>query len=633
MTTQEVRRKLTAILSADVKGYSRLMGEDEKGTVRTLNAYKEVMTGLIQHHHGRVVDAPGDNVLAEFASVVDAVECAVAIQKELKTRNADLPESRRMEFRIGVNLGDVIEDGDQILGDGVNIAARLESLSEAGGICISGTAFDHVKNKLNLGYKYLGEQAVKNISEPVRVYRVLMEPEAAGKVIAEKKAKPKQWQRVAISLGVVLIVVIAAVLVWRFYLRPAIPPVEVASKNKMAFPLPDVPSIAVLALANMSDDPKQEYLADGLAEAIINGLSKCPHIFVIARNSSFTYKGKPVKVQQVAEEMGVRYVLEGSLQKTGDKVRITVQLIDAMTGQHLFSERYDRELKDILVMQDQITMKILDAVQVKLTAGEDARIRAKGTKNLEAYLKLMLAGQYTLLFNRENCALARKLTEEAIALDPQYAAAYATLCKIQLREVVLGVYKNNREALERSVEFGKKAIALDDSNSLAHANLSITYSWLKEHDKAISEAEKAVSLDPNSAYAYHALGSELDYDGRSQEAISFLKKSLRLSPIPIDTATLIRQGSAYRNLGQHEEAVATYKKALQLYGADHLLAHIGLAITYALMGREKEAHAEAAEIMKIDPKFSLESYARRLPYRDQKVIDNVVSAIRKAGLK
>jgi adenylate cyclase len=633
MTTQEVRRKLTAILSADVKGYSRLMGEDEKGTVRTLNAYKEVMTGLIQHHHGRVVDAPGDNVLAEFASVVDAVECAVAIQKELKTRNADLPESRRMEFRIGVNLGDVIEDGDQILGDGVNIAARLESLSEAGGICISGTAFDHVKNKLNLGYKYLGEQAVKNISEPVRVYRVLMEPEAAGKVIAEKKAKPKQWQRVAISLGVVLIVVIAAVVVWRFYLRPAIPPVEVASKNKMAFPLPDVPSIAVLALANMSDDPKQEYLADGLAEAIINGLSKCPHIFVIARNSSFTYKGKPVKVQQVAEEMGVRYVLEGSLQKTGDKVRITVQLIDAMTGQHLFSERYDRELKDILVMQDQITMKILDAVQVKLTAGEDARIRAKGTKNLEAYLKLMLAGQYTLLFNRENCALARKLTEEAIALDPQYAAAYATLCKIQLREVVLGVYKNNREALERSVEFGKKAIALDDSNSLAHANLSITYSWLKEHDKAISEAEKAVSLDPNSAYAYHALGSELDYDGRSQEAISFLKKSLRLSPIPIDTATLIRQGSAYRNLGQHEEAVATYKKALQLYGADHLLAHIGLAITYALMGREKEAHAEAAEIMKIDPKFSLESYARRLPYRDQKVIDNVVSAIRKAGLK
>jgi adenylate cyclase len=401
----------------------------------------------------------------------------------------------------------------------------------------------------------------------------------------------------------------------------------------MAFPLPDVPSIAVLALANMSDDPKQEYLADGLAEAIINGLSKCPHIFVIARNSSFTYKGKPVKVQQVAEEMGVRYVLEGSLQKTGDKVRITVQLIDAMTGQHLFSERYDRELKDILVMQDQITMKILDAVQVKLTAGEDARIRAKGTKNLEAYLKLMLAGQYTLLFNRENCALARKLTEEAIALDPQYAAAYATLCKIQLREVVLGVYKNNREALERSVEFGKKAIALDDSNSLAHANLSITYSWLKEHDKAISEAEKAVSLDPNSAYAYHALGSELDYDGRSQEAISFLKKSLRLSPIPIDTATLIRQGSAYRNLGQHEEAVATYKKALQLYGADHLLAHIGLAITYALMDREKEAHAEAAEIMKIDPKFSLESYARRLPYRDQKVIDNVVSAIRKAGLK
>jgi adenylate cyclase len=633
MTTQEVKRKLAAILSADVKGYSRLMGEDEKGTVRTLNAYKEVMTGLIQHRHGRVVDAPGDNVLAEFASVVDAVECAVEIQKELKKRNAELPENRKMEFRIGVNLGDVIEDGEQILGDGVNIAARLESLSEAGGICISGTAFDQVRNKLKLGYDYLGEQSVKNIALPVRVYKVLMEPEAAGKVTGEKKAKPRQWQRATIGLVVAVIVVVAAVAIWQLYLRPTRPPVEVASKEKMAFPLPDKPSIAVLAFVNMSDDPKQEYLADGLAEEIINGLSKCPHIFVIARNSSFTYKGKPVKVQQVAEELGVRNVLEGSLRKTGDKVRITVQLIDALTGQHLLSERYDRELKDILVMQDEITMKILDAVQVKLTAGEDARLRAKGTKNLEAYLKLMQAGQYMQSFNKENFALARQLTEKAIALDPQYAVAYATLCRVQLGEVVLGVYKNPREALEQAVELGEKAITLDDSNSLAHANLARTYAWLKEHDKAISEAEKAVSLDPNSAYAYHALGSVLDWAGRPQEAILFIKKSLRLSPIPIDTTTLMRLGGAYRQLGQYEETVTTYKKVLQLYGTDHLMAHVALVSTYALMGREKEAHAEAAEVMRIDPKFSLESYARRLPYKDQKNIDDVVSALRKAGLK
>jgi adenylate cyclase len=605
MTSQEVKRKLTAILSADVKGYSRLMGADEEGTLHTLTTYREVMTSLIQQHNGRVVNAPGDALLAEFESVVDAVKSAAEIQRELSNRNADLLSDRRMEYRIGINLGDVMVDGDSIYGDGVNIAARLESLAEAGGICISGTAFDHVKNKLNLGYEFQGEQAVKNIAEPVRVYKVLMEPEAVGKVIGEKKAKPRQWLRAAIGLVVVVVVVIAAIAIWKYYTPPT-PKMEVASKEKMAFPLPDKPSIAVLPFVNMSDDPKQEYLAEGFAEEIVNGLSKCPHIVVIARNSSFVYKGKPVKVQQVAEELGVRYVIEGSLRKTKDKARITVQLIDALTGQHLFSERYDRELKDILVMQDEITMKILDAVQVKLTAGEDARLRAKGTKNLEAYLKLMQARQYRQISNRENEALARKLTEDAIALDPQYAAAYTTLCKIQLMEVSFGVYKNPREALEQAVKLGEKAIILDDSNSLAHATVAVTYAWLKQYDKAISEAEKAVSLDPNSAYAYHALGSVLAYAGRPQEAILFIKKSLRLSPIPIDSTTLIRLGAAYRQLGQYEEAVASYKRALQLYGPDHLFAHLGLAGTYAKMGREKEARAEAAEVLRIDPKFKLE---------------------------
>ncbi len=329
----------------------------------------------------------------------------------------------------------------------------------------------------------------------------------------------------------------------------------------------------------------------------------------------------------------MRNVLEGSLQKTGDTVRITVQLIDALTGQHLFSERYDRELKDILVMQDEITMKILDAVQVKLTAGEDARLRAKGTTNLEAYLKLMQARQYMQIINRENLALARQLTEQAIALDPRYAAAYVTLCRIQLGEVNLGVYKNPREALEQAVKLGEKAITLDDSNALAHAKLGQTYAWLKEYDKAIAEAEKAVSLDPNSAYTYFVLGSVLAWAGRPQEAIPFLKKSLRLSPVPVDPMTLNRLGTAYAQLGQYEEAVASYKKSLQLYGADDLMTHLWLASTYALMGREKEARAEAAEVLRIDPTFSLESYARRIPYKDQKAIDDSVSAWRNAGLK
>jgi adenylate cyclase len=633
MTPEKFKRKLTAILSADVKGYSRLMGTDEEATVRTLQEYKEVMASSIQHHRGRIVDAPGDNILAEFASVVDAVQCGVEIQQVLRAKNALLPETRRMEFRIGINLGDVIEEGDSIYGDGVNIAARIESLAEAGGICISESAYQQIENKLPLRYDYLGEHEVKNIAKPVRVYRARIEPETIPSKLSEEKRPGRKWFSWPVLAGVVLIVVVAAVAIWQLYLRPTRPRVEVASKEKMALPLPDKPSIAVLAFVNMSDDPKQEYLADGLAEAIINGLSKCPHIFVIARNSSFTYKGKPVKVQQVAEELGVRYVLEGSLQKTGDKVRITVQLIDALTGQHLLSERYDRELKDILVMQDEITMKILDSVQVKLTAGEDARLRAKGTKNLEAYLKLMQARQYSQVSNKENLALARRLTEQAIALDSHYAAAYVTLCRVQLWEVTLGVYKNPREALEQAVKLGEKAITLDDSNSLAHSTLSVPYVWLKEYDKAIAEAEKAVFLDPNSAFAYHALAVVLNYAGRPQEAIPFLKKSLRLSPIPVDTMTLVLQGMAYRQLGQYEEAEASFKKALQLYGADHLQAHLWLAATYASMGREKEAHAEAAEVMRIDPKFSGESRARTIPFKDQKKIDELVSALRKAGLK
>jgi len=418
MTAEKFKRKLTAILSADVKGYSRLMGEDEEGTLRTLNAYLEVITGCIHKHQGRVVNTAGDSILAEFASVVDAVRCAVEVQNELKSRNANLPENHRMEFRIGINLGDVVEEKGTIYGDGVNVAARMESLAEAGGICISGIVYDQIEKKLSLSYEFLGEQTVKNIEKPVWVYRILMEPSViVTQVAPEKKAKSRKWQRLAISLGVVLIVVVAAVAIWRFYLRPT-PPREVASREKMAYPLPDKPSIAVLPFAYTGGDSKYEYLSDGITDDVITALSKSSQLFVIGRNSTFTYKGKPVKFQQVSEEMGVRYVLEGSLQLSGERVRITAQLIDALTGYHLFSERYDRELKDIFATQDEITMKILTATRVTLTQGEEARMFAKGTKNLEAYLKLLQAREHHEIFTKESQALARQLAEEAIALDP-----------------------------------------------------------------------------------------------------------------------------------------------------------------------------------------------------------------------
>ena len=588
MTTQEVKRKLTAILSADVRGYSRLMGEDELGTIHTLNAYKEIMRNLIQQHHGRVVDAPGDNLLAEFASVVDAVQCAVEIQKELKTRNADLPENRMMEFRIGVNLGDVVEDGEQILGDGVNIAARLESLSEAGGICISGTAYDQVENKLSLGYEYLGEQPVKNIVKPVRVYRVLVEPKA----VARK-------------------------------------PLEVASIEKMAFPLPDKPSIAVLPFVNMSDDPKQEFFSDGMTEEIITALSKSPYLFVIARQSTFAYKGKPVKVKQVSEELGVRYVLEGSVRRSGEKVRITAQLIDAMTGYHLWAERYDRDLKEIFALQDEITMKILQSVRVKLTDGEQ-ELRGKPPRNLEAYLKLLQAQEYNQRFNIEGNVIGKQLSEEAIALDPEFASAYHLLATAHMMDVWLGSSKSPEESLDKAVELTQKAISLDPKDPRHYGLIGYLYAMKRDYDKAIAEGEKAVALDPGGADAHAWLGQSLNFAGKPKEAIPLFEKAIRLNPFG-PTWYFFDFGMSYQMMGQYQEAIAQFKKALRL-APNNILAHLSLASAYSLLGRDEEAHAEAEEVLRINPKFSLERFLKELPYNQSRK-DRVADALRKAGLK
>ncbi len=628
MTTQEVKRKLTAILNADVKGYSRLMGEDEKGTVHTLNAYKEVMTGLIQHHHGRVVDAPGDNLLAEFASVVDAVECSVEIQKELKTRNAELPENRRMEFRIGINLGDVIEEGEGIYGDGVNISARLESLSEAGGICISGTAFDQVKNKLSVGYQYLGKQPVKNIPDPVRAYKVLMGPEAVGKVIGEKEPKETRWEWKAVAAGVALALV-AGGLVWNFYLRA--PRIEPASKEEMAFPLPEKPSIAVLPFVNMSEDPKQEYFSDGITEEIITALSKVPRLFVIARNSTFTYKGKTVKVKQVAEELGVRYVLEGSVRKAGEKVRITAQLIDALSGHHLWAERYDRDLKDIFALQDEITLKITTALQVKLTLGEQARLMAKGTTNLEAYLKLMQYREQVQWVTQEGNAAARKLAEEIIALDPKYPRGYLSLAVTHLTDVVLGLSASPQQSLARCIELAKKAVSLDDSYSFAYAVLGLAYVFAREHDKGVAEAERAVALDPNSAENLFYLAFGLCYAGRPAEAIPFIESAVRLNPIPLPVH-LDWMAWAYRLTGRYEKAIEAAKKSIRV-GPNNQYAHVNLLASYIALGLEKEARAEAAELLRINPNFSVDQSVKRMPFKNQAENDRLADALYKAGLK
>ncbi len=630
MTAEKVKRKLTAILSADVKGYSRLMGGDEVGTIRTLNAYKEVMGNLIQQHRGRVVNAPGDSILAEFISVVDAVQCAVEIQKELKSRNADFPESRRMGFRIGINLGDVVEEGEDILGDGVNIASRVESLAEAGGVCISGIVYDQVKNKLALGYEFLGEQAVKNITEPVRVYRVRMEPEATkeekGSRRKEKGKRPLALVALA-AFGVVAVMVV----LWQFLLRPTSPPVEKADLKQMAFPLPDKPSIAVLPFVNMSEDPKQAYFSDGLSEDIITALSKVGNLFVIARESSFSYKGKPVKVKQVAEELGVRYVLEGSVRQAGDKARITAQLIDAIQGHHLWAERYDRELKDIFPVQDQITKEIITALQVQLKEGEEARTQARGTESLDAYLKFLEGRTFSYRNTKEDNARAQELVKQAIALDPNYAAAYAELSREIMLDVWLGASKSPQESLMKAVELAKRALELDKSMASAHGLLGQYFTMLRQHEKGITEAQKAVDLDPSSSRAHFALAFTLNFAGRHEEAIPHFEKAIRLNPFGPPNFWH-HLAIAYHHTEQYDKAIAALKRTLRVEPKD-VLAYIILTSTYMRAGREEEGRATAAEILKIDPKFSAERMAATTPWKDPAKNERTLALLRKAGLK
>jgi adenylate cyclase len=624
MAADDVKRKLTAIFSADVEGYSRLMGEDELATVETLTSYKEIMRKLIKQYRGRVVDSTGDNLLAEFTSVVDAVQSAVEVQQVLSAKNEALPENRRMHFRIGINSGDVIEEGDLIYGDGVNVAARVESLAEGGGISISGTAYDQLGKKLPLGYEYIGEQSVKNIEKPVRVYRVLPQAEAAGKVIGEKRPISRHWRWAAVAL----IIVVGALVIWNFYFRPAFEP---ASVERMAYQLPDKPSIAVLPFDNMSGDPGQDYLADGISENIISALSTISRLLVIARNSTFTYKGKPVKVQQVSEELGVRYVLEGSVQKSGSRLRVTAQLIDAIKGNHLWSEKYDRKLDDIFAVQDGVTKEIITALNVELTQGEQARLAAKGTDNLEAYLKVMQAREHVYRHNIESNASAQKLAQEALTLDPNYATASRILGVTHMHDILLGRSKSPKQSLGKAIKLVKKAIELDDQNGYNHVVLGFMLVLIRQYDKAVLEAERGVALDPNVADIYGWLGIIYRFVGKWEDAVVAYEKAIRLNPIP-PTFYLHGLGLAYAWTGRYEEAITLLKKAIQ-NEPDSPYGRMFAAAAYSLAGRDEEARTEAAELLRLNPKFSLKKWGKTLKYKNQDDQERLIGALSKAGLK
>jgi adenylate cyclase len=622
-------RKLAAILCADVKGYSKLMGEDESYTVGALKECRKLFAENIQNHGGRVVNAPGDSILAEFPSVVSAVQCAVEIQNQLDDRNTELPENRKMVFRIGVNLGDVIQSEDAIYGDGVNIAARIEALAEPGGVSISRTVFNHVRNKLPYGYEYQGEHQVKNIANPVKVYKLLTTPEDTGKLVGmEPTVSASKW----IWPTVVVAAIVVTLIGYQVYQEIAGPRFEPASVEKMAYPLPEKPSIAVLPFKNLSGDPKQNYLSEGLTEQIISTLSRFRTLFVISGNSTSTYKGKNVKIQNVAEDLGVRYVLEGSLQTSADRIRITAQLIDATTGHYIWSQRYDREQKEIFAIQDDITLEITKALQADVMSGEQARIWAKNsTTNLEAWEKWLQGDEYFFRITKDDNATARRLFEEAIVLDPEYAFAYVMLGWTYWMDARFGWVDSRAESFKVAGKYAQKGMELNDSLDNAYYLMGSVYFNQGQHEKGIAEVERAIALNPNGANNYNGLAMMVGGLGRWDESIQLAKKAIRLHPFA-KASFYHTLGRAYFMTGQYDEAIATLKKSLEK-NPNYLPAHAFLAACYSSLDRLAEAASEADEVRRINPKFNLESYAKTLPYKNKADKELYIAALRKAGLK
>ncbi|WP_119462954.1 adenylate/guanylate cyclase domain-containing protein [Rhodospirillaceae bacterium SYSU D60014] len=580
MAAPRAKRRLAAILATDVVGYSRLMGRDETGTLERLKAYrKELVEPLIDAHQGRVVKLMGDGALVEFGSVVDAVECAVAIQTGMAERERNTPEHERIRLRIGINLGDVIHEDSDLYGDGVNVAARLEQIAEPGGIVVSGTAYDHLQGKLACAFQYLGERRLKNIERAARVYRVASDSTTPTSVLA--------------------------------------------------LPLPDKPSVVVLPFENMSGDPEQGYFSDGVTDDLITDLSKISGLFVIARNSAFTYKSKAVKVQEVSRELGVRYVLEGSVRKAGNRVRITAQLIDGLTGGHLWAERYDRDLTDIFAVQDEVTREIVSALAVKLTKQEKERLSRKGTDNLEAYDHFLRGREHAWRHTGEGSALARPLLERAIALDPGFPAAYAMLAHILHLEYVNRWSDTPEQSLRQAHKLALKAVALDDSEPQAHFALGVVSMWMKELERALAEGEKVLALDPNFAPGYALLGNTLNYAGRPEEAIEQLTEAMRLDPHYPDVY-LYFLGMARFLLGRYEAAIDVLRERIAR-NPDTDVTHVLLAACCGHLGRIEEARAEWREALRINPDFSLEHRRQILPFKNPGDFERIADGLREVG--
>jgi adenylate cyclase len=581
MAEARVQRRLAAILAGDVAGYSRLMGSDEEGTLAALKScHREVIDPKVAAHRGRIVNAPGDAVLIEFASAVDATQCAVEIQKEMAERNSVIPEERRVEFRIGINVGDVIVDGSEIYGDGVNIAARIEALAKAGAICLSDEAYKQIKGKFAIDVSDMGEQQLKNIAQPVRVY--------------------------SIGLG-----------------------------ESPALALPDKPSIAVLPFHNLSGDPKQEYFADGVSEDIITELSRFSVLLVVARNSSFKYKGKAVDLRQVSRELGVRYVLEGSIRRGGDRVRITAQLIESGTGTHRWAERYDRDVNDVFAIQDEVVRTIAALLAAHVNKAEVERTLLKPPMTWQAYDHYMRAAAAWASFQSswklESLLETRRHLTESLKIDPNYARAHSMLAsthRVAWLNPVNEEYLSS-SVLERAIAFARKAIELDPNLPEAYAELA--YNIIRKHDfdAAAAAVERAIALNPN--FADYRIAQVLFSVGDPTRAIELAKTQMRLDPFHPHFAPLIA-GEAYYVLKQYHEAHRWLREATGR-APNHQYGHAFLAATYAQLGQLDDAHAEAAEVMRVNPSYTIGKQRQVSVMKRTEDVEHLVDGLRKAGLR
>jgi adenylate cyclase len=585
MAEERLQRRLAAILSADVVGYSRLMGIDEARTLARLNALRrELIDPAIAAHSGRIAKLMGDGALVEFASAVDAVTCAIEIQMQLRERDAGGTTAAPIQLRIGINVGDIIIEGEDILGDGVNIAARIEGIAEPGGISISEDAWRQVQGKVAANFVDAGEQSLKNIARPVRVYRLDLA------------------QKVASTSG--------------------------ASRPLPG--LPDKPSIAVLAFTNMSGDAEQEYFSDGISEDIITDLSKLSELNVIARNSSFTYKGKPVDVKQVGRELGVRYVLEGSVRKSGNRVRVTGQLVDAANGAHIWADRFDRDLTDIFAVQDELTQEIISALKIKLTPETKDRLARKNRIDEDAYDLFLRARELSWHATSSNSIEARGLLGRAVTINPDFAAAHAGIAATYANDYANGWAENPEQSLQTALEIAERAVQLDEEEPQAREVLAIALFFHHELDRALAEARRCLSLAPNSAAGHVVIARILTYSGDAASAINMIDAYMRLDPLYGGLA-LHFLAEARFSLGQFNEAVAILTERLERTPNSET-SYALVAACYGHLGRFDEARAAWAEVMRIAPSFSIERQRRILPYKNPDDFERRVEGMRKAGL-